>query len=184
MGAAPAPPLNLSDDQRHRLTAGDVIVLDALPPRASVSARGGTALAIVRASPAEVWRVLVDYPGHPRYYPRVVSAEVVEADERHALVRYTVGIGPFSFRFHMNKYPDATRRRIDWQLAEDRANSLFRENSGYWRVDDAEGGSLVTYAVGVRTVLPGFLTRGAERESLVDTINALRSLVEEGRSAR
>ena len=159
-------------------------MLEALPPRASAAARGGTALAIVRASPEKVWRVLIDYRGHPRYYPRVTSAEVVEADERHALVRYTVAIGPFSFNFHMNKYPDAARRRIDWQLAEDRANSLFRENSGYWRVEDVEGGSLVVYAVGVRTVLPGFLTRGAERDSLVDTINALRSLVEEGGAAR
>jgi len=135
-----------------------VIVLDALPPKAGKSAHGGTALAIVRASPERTWRILVDYPGHTRYYPRVTGVEVLEMDERHALVRYEVGIGSFSFGFHMNKYPDPVRRRIEWQLADGRANSLFRENSGSWQLDEAAGGTLVTYAIAVRTILPAFTT--------------------------
>jgi len=122
--------------------------------------------------------VLVDYRGHPRYYPRVVSAEVVEADSQHALVRYEVGVGPLSFGFHMVKYPDPVRRRIEWHLDASRPNNFFRENTGYWQVDPAEGGSLVTYAIAVRTILPGFVTLGAERDSLVDTIQRLRKLVE------
>jgi hypothetical protein len=123
--------------------------------------------------------VLVDYRGHPRYYPRVISAEPVEVDARHALVRYEVGIGPFSFGFHVMKYPDPARRRIDWRLDPAHPNNFFRENTGYWQVDPAEdGGSLVTYAIAVRTILPGFITRGAERRSLVETIEKLRALVE------
>lgn len=173
----------LSDDQQRRLGAGEVIVLDALPPRAGTSAHGGTALAIVRASPERVWRILIDYPGHTRYYPWVTGVEVLEADEQHALVRYEVGIGPLSFRFHMNKHPDPIRRRIEWQLADGRANSLFRENTGYWQLDEAAGGTLVTYAIAVRTVLPAFVTSGSERDSLVDTIRALRKLAEEGGGA-
>jgi len=160
-----------------------VIVLDALPPKAGKSAHGGTALGIVRASPDRVWRILIDYPGHTRYYPRVTGVEVLQADARHALVRYEVGIGPFSFAFHMDKYPDASRRRIEWKLADGRANSLFRENTGYWQLDAEPGGSLVTYAIAVRTILPAFATYGSERDSLVDTIRALRKLAEEGDGA-
>jgi ribosome-associated toxin RatA of RatAB toxin-antitoxin module len=178
LGASAAPPAGLTEAQRRALAAGDVVVLDALPPQASASAHGGTALAILEAPPDAVWRVITDYRGHPRYYPRVTAAEVVSQDERRVLVRYTAAIGPFSFGFHMYKYPDAVRRRVEWQLATDHANTLFRENSGYWQVDEAERGSLVAYAIGVRTLLPAFLTRGAERDSLVDTINALRPLVE------
>lgn len=174
---------NLSDDQQRRLAAGEVVVLDALPPKAGKSAHGGTALAIVRASLERVWRILIDYPGHTRYYPRVTGVEVLEADEQHALVRYKVGIGPFSFGFHMNKYADPIRRRIEWQLAEGRANSLFRENIGYWQLDEATDGTLVTYALAVRTFLPAFATSGSERDSLVDTIRALRKLAEEGDGA-
>ena len=184
LAAAPgATPLGLSADQQHRLAAGEVVVLDALPPGASESARGGTAVALVRAAPDRVWPVLVDYRGHPRYYPRVVSAELVEADARRALVRYEVAVGPFSFSFHMIKYPDPVRRRIDWHLDPSHANNFFRANSGYWQVDPAHGGSLVTYAIAVRTILPGFATLGAERESLVSTIKKLRKLVEDDEGA-
>jgi ribosome-associated toxin RatA of RatAB toxin-antitoxin module len=183
--ASGAASLGLSADQQHRLAAGEVVVLDTLPPGASKSAGGGTAVALVRAAPERVWPVLVDYRGHPRYYPRVVSAELVEADAQHALVRYEVGVGPFSFSFHMIKYPDPVRRRIDWHLDPSHSNNFFRENTGYWQVDPADGGSLVTYAIAVRTILPGFATLGTERESLVDTIKKLRKLVEdEGAATR
>ena len=176
--SAPLP--MLSDDQQRRLDAGEVIVLDALPPGAGKSTHGGTALAVVRASPERVWRILVDYPGHTRYYPRVTGVEVLEADEQHALVRYEVGIGPFSFRFHMSTHLDPIQRRIEWQLADGHANRLLRENTGYWQLGEAPGGTLVTYALAVRTILPAFATSGSERESLVDTIKALRKLAEEG----
>jgi hypothetical protein len=178
-----AAPLAQSVDQQRRLAAGEVIVLDTLPPGASESARGGTAVGLVRVTPERVWPVLVDYRGHPRYYPRVISAELVEADAHHALVRYEVGIGPFSFSFHMIKYPDPVRRRIDWRLDTSHPNNFFRENTGYWQVDPAAGGSLVTYAIAVRTILPGFATLGAERESLVDTIKKLRKLAEDDKGA-
>ncbi|HEX9820343.1 MAG TPA: SRPBCC family protein [Methylomirabilota bacterium] len=176
--AAAGPLQELSDDVRRRLAAGEVIVRDALPPGASEFARGGTALALVRGSPEQVWRVLVDYGGHARYYPKVVATEVVEQGERRALVRYQVGIGPFSFGFHMHKYPDPVRRRIDWHLAEGHSTGLFRENSGYWQVDAAGDASLVTYAIAVRTILPGFVTRGSEQDSLTETVTSLRRLVE------
>jgi ribosome-associated toxin RatA of RatAB toxin-antitoxin module len=164
----------------RRLAAGEVIVTDTLPPGASTTARGGTAVALLRASPEQVWRVIVDYRSHPRYYPRVTAADVVENDPRRVIVRYRVAIGPISFGFYMEKYPDPLRRRVEWHLAEGRPHGLFRENSGYWQVDaaNAERGSLVTYAVAVRTMLPAFVTGGAEAASLVETVTALRRLVE------
>ena len=171
--------LGLSPDQQHRVAAGEVVVFDTLPPDAGKSTGGGTAVALVRAEPERVWSVLIDYRGHPRYYPRVTSAEVVEADAQHALVRYEVGVGPFSFGFYMLKYPDPVRRRIEWHLDTNRPNNFFRENTGYWQVDPAEGGSLVTYAIAVSTIVPSFFTRGAERQSLVDTIKKLRKLLED-----
>jgi ribosome-associated toxin RatA of RatAB toxin-antitoxin module len=181
--ASGAESLGLSVDQQRRVAAGEVVVLDTLPPGASKSAGGGTAVANLGAAPERVWAVLVDYRGHPRYYPRVVSAEVVESDTQHALVRYEVGVGPFSFGFYMIKYPDPVRRRIEWHLDANRPNNFFRENTGYWQVEPAEGGSLVVYAIAVRTILPGFATRGAERESLVDTIKKLRKVVEDDKGA-
>jgi ribosome-associated toxin RatA of RatAB toxin-antitoxin module len=186
LGAATPPTLGLSDEQRRRLSAGEVVVLDTLPPGASKEARGATGMATVRATTEQVWRVLTDYRGHVRYYPRVTGVDVLEADERHVLVRYEVGVGPLTFAFHMNKYPDPVRRRIEWQLAEGKPNSIFRENSGYWQVDEAREGTLVTYAFAFRTTLPAFATSGSERQSAFDTITSLRKVVasETGAPAR
>src|ERR1700752_3329091 len=178
LGATPAPSVDLSADQRQRLGAGDIIVLDTLPPGASKDARGATGVAVVRASPTQIWSVLMDYRGHVRYYPRVTAVEVLQADERHALVRYVIAVGPTTFGFHMDKYPDPARRRIEWTLAEGRSNSIFRENTGYWQVDGLSGDTVVTYAIAVRTIFPGFFTAGSERQSIIDTITALRKLTE------
>jgi ribosome-associated toxin RatA of RatAB toxin-antitoxin module len=184
VAASPAvSPQTFSDDERRRLAAGEVVVTDALPPGASATARGGTAFAIVRASPDEVWRVITDYPGNVRYYPRVVAVDVVENTGRQVVVRYEVAAGPFSFNVYLDKFPDPQRRRIEWNLAEGRDHGMFRENSGYWQVDPRERTSLVTYAIAVRTVLPAFVTLGAERDSLLETVTSLRKLVEEGGGA-
>jgi ribosome-associated toxin RatA of RatAB toxin-antitoxin module len=169
-----------SDDERRRLAGGEILVQETMPPGASKEARGGTAFAIVRATPDQVWGVLVDYPGHSRYYPRVVAAEVVKTDARRVVVRYRVVMGPFSFNFYMDKFPDPPRRRIEWHLADGLGHGMFRENSGYWQVDESGRASLVTYAIAVRTLLPDFVTFGAARDSLTDTITAMRNLVETG----
>lgn len=164
----------LSADQRRRLDAGKVVVLDVMPPGASESAQGGTAIAFVCAPPAVVWDILVDWPNHPAIYPRITHAEVTRADQSRVRVRYTLAIGPLSFDVHMDKHPDAARRRVEWRLAEDQPSRFFAESSGYWQVDDAGADSLVTYAVATRTLVPGLFTRGSHRESLVSTVEALR----------
>jgi ribosome-associated toxin RatA of RatAB toxin-antitoxin module len=175
--AGAAGPPALTAEQQQRLADGEIIVLDTRPPGASSSAGGGTAVAIVQAPVEQVWDVLTDYPRHPRYYPNVVAAEVLEVSGARVLVRYTVRIGIFTFRFHMRKVSDPVGRRIEWRLAEDRSNGLLRENSGYWLVETHPGGSLVTYAIAVRSYVPGFLTARSERDSLVETINGLRRVI-------
>ncbi len=179
IGAPTMSPLTLTAEQRHRLETGDVIVLDVLPPGAAKGSMGGTGIALVKASPEAVWHVLVDYSRHSGLYPRVVKAEIIESDSDRALVRYVVGVGPFSFGFHVNNYPDATHRHLDWRLEHDRPNDLFKESSGYWQIDPQSGHVILTYAMAARTVLPAFLTRGAERDGLVETLRAVRKRAEE-----
>jgi hypothetical protein len=70
-------------------------------------------------------------------------------------MRYVLAVGILSFDLHVEKYPDAGRGRVEWRLAEDRPNRLFRESSGYWQLDAAPGSSVVTYAVATRTGVPG-----------------------------
>jgi len=179
--AAQANPVALSDKQLVRLERGEIVVLDVLPPGGRVErGQGGTALTLVNAPLETVWRVLVDYPHHSGLYPRVTRAEVLEADADHALVRYVVGLGPFSFGFHVNNYPDEACGRLVWRLDRDRANSLFRDTWGYWQVESRGESVMLTYAMAARTALPAFLTRGAERDGLVETLKAVRERAEQG----
>jgi ribosome-associated toxin RatA of RatAB toxin-antitoxin module len=181
LGALPttAASVALSTAQRARLERGDVILLDILPPGQRRDAQqGGTAVALVRATPETVWRVLVDFANHAGLYPRVVATTVLQSDPSRTLVRYVVGVGPFSFGFHVNNYPDPDRRRLVWALAEDEHNDLFRTSWGYWQLDPDRHGVMVTYAMAARTVLPAFLTRGAERDGLAATLTAVRARAE------
>ena len=180
--AAPANPLALSSDEIGRLERREIVVLDTLPVGAPDAARsGGTALALVNAAPDVVWGVLVDYPRHSGLYPNVVEATVLEEDAAHALVRYRIGVGPFSFGFHVNNYPDAWRGRLAWSLDQGRENGLFRESFGYWQLEPRGAGVLLTYAMAARTVLPRFLTAGAERDGMVEAIRAVRYRAEQQR---
>jgi len=77
-------------------------------------------------------------------------------DERRAIVHYRVTVGPLSFGFYMEKYPDPRRRRVEWHLAEGRPHGPFRENSGYWQINSTDDGAV----------------------SLDETMMALRKLVE------
>jgi ribosome-associated toxin RatA of RatAB toxin-antitoxin module len=181
-GWAPAVnALSLSADQHLRLERGEIVVLDVLPGGGGGRGQGGTAVAVVRATPDAVWRLLVDYPHHTGLYPRVVTTEVLQRDARHALVRYEIGVGPFSFRFHVDNYPDVPRHRLVWRLAHDRPNGLFRDTWGYWQVESHAEDTVLTYAMAARTVLPAFLTRGSERAGLVDALTAVRARAESGR---
>jgi len=176
-GAGATPPA-LSVEQRRHLDAGEIVLLDTLPPRASASAQGGTAVGVVCASPSAVWAVLVDWRNHPAIYPRVTRAEVVHADAVRVRVRYTLAIGPLSFDVDLDKFPDAEHRRVEWRLPQEQSGGFFSESSGYWQVDEAgAGASIVTYSVGTRTLAPGFLTRGSHRESLASAVQSLRRQV-------
>jgi len=177
-GPALARP-GLTVEQERRLVAGDVVLLDVLPPGGDVrGSQGGTAVAVVRAAGDAVWRVLVDYARHSGIYPHVIDARILADEVSHSLVRYVVGVGPLSFAFHVNNYPDERRQRLSWRLARDRRNGLFTDSWGYWQIDPAEHGVLLTYAMAARTVLPSFVTRGAERDGLVETVQAVRRRVE------
>lgn len=170
---------SLSPEQHARLKQGDIVLLDAVPPGGDVTrSQGGTVVALVKASPATVWEVLVDWERHAGLFPRVVNAEVVESDAARTLVRYTLGVGPVSFGFHVNNYPDRDQRRLTWRLATERRNDLFRDSWGYWQLTRDPLGTILTYAMGARTALPPFLTRGAERQGLVETIKAVRGRAE------
>lgn len=64
------------------------------------------------------------------------------------------------------------------RLDQGQDNDLFRDQWGYWKVEPWGEGALVTYAMGGRTTLPAFLTRGSGQDAAVLTMKALKEHVE------
>lgn len=181
---AASPPLSAGD--LARLHDGEIVFRGEIPSAADApSGNGGTAFALFHANAEEVWQVLTDFDHYAGLFPRLAESATVTHSGDRALVRFRVAVGPFSFRFFVNHVVSPEERQIRWRLDRSQANGLFRDTWGYWRLDSASRGSvLVTYAMGSRTALPAFLTRGSERESVVQTLAALKARVERPAEAR
>ena len=171
--------LTLSSTDERLLRQGRILFKSEIPAGGSAGgAMGGTALALLQADPDTVWRTLVDFPSHAGLFPRVKESAVLERGGDRTLVRYRVAVGPFAFRFHVNNYADAAAHLLRWELDRGRDNDLFRDQWGYWKVEPWDQGVLVTYAMGGRTTLPAFLTRGAGEQGAVQTLKALKDRLE------
>lgn len=176
--AAPSPVL--SDHDAASLRRGAIVFSADVPPGPTTGGgMGGTAVALLHAETEAVWQTLLDFPGHAELFPRLKESAVVERRANQTLVSYRVAVGMFSFRFFVRNYADALDHILRWELDQSRRNTLFRDHWGYWKVEPWEEGTLVTYAMGGRTTLPAFLTRGAGREGVILAVKALKVRVEQ-----
>lgn len=182
-GPAPAAAPALSPNDLDRLSRGEILFKDQLPSAGGApTGNGGTAMVVLQADPEEVWRILTDFSHYAGLFPRLKESEVMTQEGAYALIRFRVAVGLFSFRFAVAHFVSREERQIRWRLDRGQANDLFLDTWGYWRLDPLPGGRvLVTYAMGSQTVLPAFLTRGSEQESVVKTVAALKARVERTR---
>jgi len=183
---APAETPGLSPGDLSRLSRGEILYREQLPTAEDAPAgNGGTAVAVLKADPEEVWRILMDFDHYAGLFPRLKGSEVVHRNGERALVRFHVAVGFFNFRFFVAHMVSQEGRELRWRLDRSRENDLFRDTWGYWRLDPLpDGRVLVTYAMGSQTVLPAFMTRGSEQESVVKTVAALKARVEQSRGVR
>lgn len=170
---------SLSRHELRALRTGEILFRPEVPlsPQGSTGI-GGTAVAYLRSDPETVWEILLDFPGHTGLFPRVKETRVIEKSDNRTLVSYRVAVGLFSFRFFINNYADAKAHVLRWKLDQSRDSDLFRDHWGYWKLNQLGDGVLVTYAMGARTTLPTFLTRGAGQTGTVETVKALKARVE------
>ena len=172
----------LSNSNVKLLRRGAIVFSADLPPGPNTDGgMGGTASALLQADTEAVWQTLLDFPGHAGLFPRVRESAVIAHQDNQTLVSYRVAVGLFSFRFFVKNYADPVTHTLSWELDQSRHNDLFRDHWGYWKVQPWGEGTLVTYAMGGRTALPAFLTRGAGREGTVLAVKALKERVEQRR---
>lgn len=170
---------SLSRQELRALRTGEILFRPEVPPsRNGAAGIGGTAVAYLRSDTDKVWEILLDFSGHTGLFPRVKETRVIEKTDERTLVSYRVTVGLFSFRLFINNYADAKAHMLRWELDQSRDSDLFRDHWGYWKLDQLGDGVLVTYAMGARTTLPTFLTRGAGQTGTVETVKALKARVE------
>jgi hypothetical protein len=182
-GFAQAEPLVLDAEQREGLAAGEVIVQPLAPTDgAGVATRG---IAVVQAPPTRVWPVVRDCGEFSQFMPRVKESAQLEREGGSSICRTVMGT-PFPFpdlfvevRSVEQTLPDGGFRR-HWTLLR----GDFERNQGAWTVlpwGDRSEQSLLVYEsdAKAKTIVPDFIQRAAQRETLPGGMRAIRLRVEE-----
>lgn len=95
---------------------------------------------IFNCSVEEFYGILVDYESYPEFINEFSKCVVLETDGNKKLVEYEVKIvKSFTYKLWMvEDSPD----RISWEEAD---NSLFKLNTGYWKLESLDNKCKATY---------------------------------------
>ena len=134
----------------------------------------------IAAPGTAILEVLCDFESYPQWARSVKDARVLErgASGRAETVEFTVTPGPLPRMRYVLRYtyvPDG----ISWDYVE----GDLRDISGSYQLEDADGGTNVTYhlAIDPGTIpLPGFVKARAAREITRVALKELKKRVESG----
>ena len=115
---------------------------------------------IARATPRDVYEIVVDFPAYPRLFPEIKDARVLPAvPGQPNLVRVEFRsqmVLPVRYVLDLTCLPDVPS--VDWTFVE---GEVVTDSSGGWRFTAEPGGARVDYrvALDVRAPLPGAILR-------------------------
>ena len=136
---------------------------------------------LIEAAPEDVMEVIADFPAYPDWSD-VESAEVVEEGEdgRGAAVAFEVSQMGFtaSYTLVYDYKPDDAG--VSWTTRE--AEGAVKDVRGEYVLEEADGGTKVTYrlAVELGVPVPGLLKRRGEKRVVNAALEGLKRRVEEG----
>ncbi len=132
---------------------------------------------VIAASPAEVMRVIADFPAYPEWAGAVKEAEVLEpgVDGRARQVRFRLDAGVIRDEYVLMY--DWQDDAVSWNLVR---AGLLTAMSGSYTLAASGGGTEVTYrlAVNVRVPMIGLLKRKAEKAIIDTALKELKKRVE------
>lgn len=172
--AIAAPPVTtLTDDERTRLRAGEVVV------RAVIGTSGAesTGIALVHADPSAIWKAVLDFPAR---IPESENLDTVTEYDRKGPRDWSVNFGLNIFgvggELNLVNHCDDSGRWCSFDLDPAR-QSMMSVANGYYRVDPLEGAQLLTYfAVSKpRFYAPGFVQRLIAERDMEHMMGCLRA---------
>ena len=181
--APPSVP-DLSAAERSQLDAGEILLRDLTPSVADGVA--SLVMAVIDATPAQVWQLMEDCDEQDEYMPRIASAAVRDrAGDEHTCdlvidLPFPADDARSTTRQHVRRLPDGGYQR-HWQLAQD--SPSYERYSGSWSVHPfAPGGrALLVNRMDVvpKSALPRWLLRTVYRQEAPAGFEAIRVRVRE-----
>jgi ribosome-associated toxin RatA of RatAB toxin-antitoxin module len=115
---------------------------------------------VPRATPRQVYDVVVDFPAYPRLFPEIKEARVLSTNGPVVRVEFRAQIVlPIRYVLDLTcSGPDAAPPTISWTYVE---GEIVTNSAGGWRFTPAGDGTDVEYNVSldVKAPLPGFMLR-------------------------
>jgi ribosome-associated toxin RatA of RatAB toxin-antitoxin module len=112
---------------------------------------------IPRATPREVYDVVVDFPAYPRLFPELKDVRLLETSGDVRRVEFRAHM-VLPVRYVLDLDCQAQIPAVDWTFVE---GEVVAGSAGSWRFSAADGGTTVDYtaALDVKAPLPGFVLR-------------------------
>lgn len=133
---------------------------------------------VIAAPPADVMRVIADFPAYPEWADAVKEAEVVQPGTggRAGQVRFRLDAGVIKDEYVL-AYDWRGDDAVSWTLVQ---ASLLKAMTGSYTLAPVSDGTQVTYrlAVDVRVPMIGMLKRKAEKAIIDTALKELKKRVE------
>ena len=112
---------------------------------------------VARATPAEAYAVVTDFPAYPRLFPEFKQARVVSTTGSVVRVEFRAEV-VIAVRYVLDLACDAAALTVDWTFVE---GEIVTGSTGGWRFIASGDGTTIDYraALDVKAPLPGFILR-------------------------
>lgn len=176
----------LTDAQRASVESGEILV--HLADVAGSAVKKATAVAVIDASPEQVFHVLTDYEAFPEFMPYCRAVNVEERDGDHARVRYELDFPwPIGDRHYVLKLTNRSETRGEttvlinsWTYVPDSGN--INDTYGTWEVlPHGKNRAIARYTVFTDPggKVPGWAANMATDVSVPSIIDGIRKRVRE-----
>jgi ribosome-associated toxin RatA of RatAB toxin-antitoxin module len=112
---------------------------------------------VTRATPAEVYAVVTDFPAYPRLFPEFKAVRVLSTTGQVQRVEFRLEI-VLAVRYVLDLTCDPAANSVDWTFVE---GEIVTGSVGSWRFRAQGDGTAIEYRVSldVRAPVPNFVLR-------------------------
>ena len=112
---------------------------------------------VARATPAELYAVVIDFAAYPRLFPEIKQARVVSTTGNVVRVEFRAE-AVIAVRYVLDLTCDPATLTVNWTFVE---GEIVTGSTGGWRFTPSGDGATIDYraALDVKAPLPGFILR-------------------------